>query len=207
LTALWYVSIEDQPPVVGLLVERGAEPTTVNWFSWTTLVVASRGGHLEVTHLLLGLASNRAVISNPDCYGETALVARLLRGLGGLARAQLEAEADPTLADNKGITRVAIAKRPAHDKPIAEDRRKCVAELEVKIHSKKSSLPQHVLFLIIRGVLAVAGMAGVRRPGGPTSCERPGKWPTSRGATRWRCRGGGRGVRRGRRWLTIWCTG
>jgi hypothetical protein len=35
-------------------------------------------------------------------------------------------------------------------------------------------------------------MVACRRRSGPTSCGRPGRWPTSRGAVRWRwLRGGG----------------
>jgi ankyrin repeat protein len=207
VTALGLASGFGRSPVVELLLERGANPTIAGEGGWTPLIAASSRGHLEVVRLLLGHLSAKATLNHGDCNGKTALWQACSMGHGAVARALLESGADPTIAHSDGTTPMAIAKQPPpipHDPQSfisAAGRLECVAALEVR---------PMLRFFLRQQTVAMWGF--VFGHGGwqeaerayQTSCGRPGRWPTSRGAKRWRWEGGGR---RGGRCWTMWFTG
>jgi uncharacterized protein len=132
-TALWFACRDGRPPVAKLLLERGADPTIATQRGSTPLIAASTGGHLEVVRFLLGQPRAKTNINHHDENGRTALWQACCRGRGGAVRALLEGGADPTIADNNGITPVAVAKQHPHRGDIsAEGRRECVEALEVR---------------------------------------------------------------------------
>jgi hypothetical protein len=133
--------------VVTLLVERGADPAIAPTWGVTPLMFASSSGHLEIVRFLLGHDSATATINCRDRYGETALFKACRQGHGGVVRALLESGADPTIADNKGITPLTIAKRRSRDPVTVEGRRECVAPLKVSGCCCCLFIPWHLLFV------------------------------------------------------------
>jgi uncharacterized protein len=133
-TAVWLACHKGHAPVVRLLLERGADPTFNNCWGQTPLRIACPGApHLEVVQLLLGHPGARATLNTEDGNGMTALGWACWGGRGAVVRALLESGADPTIADDDGMTPMAIAKQDPDDDDIsAESRRECVAELEVR---------------------------------------------------------------------------
>jgi uncharacterized protein len=178
-TPLHTACLYGRPPVVRLLLERGADPTLVIPCYGTPLIEASFQGHLEVVRILLGHPSARATINYRDSRGETALYNACDWGRGVVARALLESGADPTIADKKGITPMAIAKqtRSLPQGVTAEGRRDCVVALEVR-----SCLPlpfslSQTPALVMRWLRSlVLGTVVGRRRSGPTCSGRPGRW-------------------------------
>jgi uncharacterized protein len=129
-TALYIASSQGLTPVVKILVEAGADPTIATTDGSTPLMVAYRP---EVVRVLLGDPRVKAIINERDEDGKTALRRACFRGRAGHVRALLEGGADPTIADNDGITPVAIAKQdPGSADVSAEGRQECVAVLEVR---------------------------------------------------------------------------
>jgi hypothetical protein len=207
-TALRLACYNADTPVVRLLLERGADPTIADNEGSTPLMSASLHGHLEVVRSLLGHPGAKAALNERDDNGWTALWAACFYGRGGVVRALLESGADPTIPRNDGITPTAIAKQDSDAGYISvEGRRECVAALEVRYRLRgllfPCSQPPSWSAGFRRGIHC--SMVG-RRRSGPTCSGRPGGWPTSRGAARWRWWGARRG-RRGRRWWTSHCTG
>jgi hypothetical protein len=147
-TALCLACLLGRTPVVRLLLERGADPTTANNEGWTPLVTAPYQGHLEVVRLLLGHASAKATTNCRSNDGRTALWVACYRGRRAVVRALLENGADPTTASNDGTTPTATAKQdpPGGDERVsAEGRRECVAALEVR-SCAPLLLPHHLRF-------------------------------------------------------------
>jgi ankyrin repeat protein len=198
-TALWIACCRGQTPVVRLLVERGADPTIGSLWGSTLLMAASINGHVEAVRFLLGEPSAKAGINYRDKNGETALWWACSEGRGGVVRMLLESGADPTIAKNDGTTPMAIAKTVSQqdddvdedEKISAEGRRECVAALEVRPHLCDLISTSHSLDQLAEASGIVLPPHVGRSGSGPTSSGRPGRWPTSRGAARWRCRGGG----------------
>jgi hypothetical protein len=208
-TALILACFVGRPSVVRLLVERGADLAIATPRGLTPLMIASHRGHLEAVRVLLHHPSARATVDHRYVDGRTALWQACFIGQGEVVRALLESGADPTIADNEGTTPMGVAKEavPAESEAIsAEGRRECVTALEVRwcLPVFLPSIPCESDRQGLRYFL----WHGHRRQSGHFCCGRPGRWPTSRGAARWRWRGGRRGrrQRRGGRWWTGWCT-
>jgi hypothetical protein len=143
-------------------------------WAWTPLMAASRGGHVEVVRVLLRHPDAQMIINHRDHEGQTALMVACIWGHGRVVRALLESGADPTIPNNRGSTPMAIAKIWS-----LGGRRDCVAELKVRLSSA------HFYYQLAEAWLDLLG--GIpRRRSGPTCHGRPGRWPISRGAARWR---------------------
>jgi hypothetical protein len=187
-TALCQACVGGRAPVVMLLVERGADLAIVVRGGVTPLMYASAGGHVEVLRFLLGHPSVKSTINRRNVSGRTGLYSACGKALVRVVRVLLENGADPTIPDRDGRSPLSVAKSPYPiiDDAVAEDRRGCVAALEVR------SVYLPVLWSEVPDLAH-----GGRRRSEPTCCGRPGRWLTSRGAARWRWRKGRR--RRGRR--------
>jgi ankyrin repeat protein len=188
-TVLCLASEQGRTPVVRLLLQAGADPTITLDNGWSPLIQASLRGRLETVRCLLEHPS-AAVINHRDRWGRTALLWACRMGHEGVVRALLDNGADPTIADNGGTTPLEWAER--------QNRHTCIEALKVRGSFPPPPLPLMADWDDAWGVLF--GRGG-RRRSGPTSCGRPGRWPTSRGAVRWRWKGD-RGGRRGRRFWT-----
>jgi hypothetical protein len=137
---------------------------------------ATEQGHLDVVRLLLGHHRARAAINQRDNGGATALWKACRIGRRGVVvRALLESGADITIANNNGITPVAIAVEPPHASHIsARGRRECVAARKVRV-------ALHRIFSAfccsdqLADTWVVLGHGG-RRRSGPTCSGRPGRW-------------------------------
>jgi ankyrin repeat protein len=199
-TAVWLASSQGCVPVVSLLVERGADPSIANDQGMTPLMASSTKGHLEVVRWLVGHPSAKATVNQRAPDGMTALLLACGFGHAGVARALLDGGADPTIAHPDGTTPMAIAKQGLDHEGRAAGCRECIAALEVRL-SSWYDCPSSTGSCDQLAERSHWGHAG-RRPSGPTSCGRPGRWPTSRGPTRWRWWGCRRG-RRGGRWRTL----
>jgi hypothetical protein len=108
-TALGLASSRGLTPVVRLLIEKGADLTLVDGRGRTAWMQASYVGRLDTVRLFLDHPSAAATLNDRDGSGSTAL---WLAGTGcvNVVRALLERGADPTTADNRGRTPLAIAK-------------------------------------------------------------------------------------------------
>jgi ankyrin repeat protein len=152
-TPLWVACCRGRTPVVRLLLEGGGDPTIAGDGGSTPLILASDNGHLEVVRMLLSHPSAKGTIDHRDRGGETALWSACHMGRGAVVRALLESGADPTIADDKGTTPMAIAKQDPDDDDDDHDpedeisatgRRECVAALEVRSLSCLLPLPHHL---------------------------------------------------------------
>jgi hypothetical protein len=179
-TAMRFACSHGRLPVVRLLLERGADPTIATRGGSTPLGAAAFGGHLEVVRVLLGHPSAKATVNHRADYGVTVLWLVCFIGRGEIVRALLERGADPTIANDHGITPMAATKEP-HPNPIisAEGRRECEAALKVR---SCLALSSQVLFFVSLSTcssdqLSEARVAVVgrdcRMPSGPTCLEGP----------------------------------
>jgi hypothetical protein len=145
----------------------------------------------------------KATINHRDNADKTALWWACRWSRGGFVRALLESGADHTVAKGDGTTPTAIAKggRP-FSSTSAPGRQECVAALARGGAGGETLLltvpPSSTPALLI-SLAEVLGVVGGRRRSGPISCGRLGRWPTSRGAVRWRSGGDGGAWRRRRR--------
>jgi ankyrin repeat protein len=140
-TALWLASRSGRAPVVKLLLERGADPTIVSaGCRQTPLFVAfihacfkdNPEDHLEVARLLLARPGVRTTINQRHRWGRTVLWnVCYFGGRGVIVRTLLENGADATIANEDGITPMAIAKKRAEDEKGSLEGQECVAALEV----------------------------------------------------------------------------
>jgi uncharacterized protein len=132
-TALGLACLFGRTLVARVLLERGADPTIVDRWGRTPMMLASSQGHLEDVRLLLGHPSAKATTNRRGHNRETALWKACFYGHAGVARLLLASGADPTIADKNGTTAMALWKqKPAYfDRVYTEGRRECVAALEV----------------------------------------------------------------------------
>jgi uncharacterized protein len=142
-TALILASLKGRShnSIVRLLLQKGADPAIVTNEGLTPLMAAAHRD-LEIVHLLLDHPGGSATINLRSDCGRTALWCACFKGFVGGVTALLEGGADPTTADNDGVTPMAIAKQDPPDFPpgiTAEGRRECVTALEVRLHPTLSS--------------------------------------------------------------------
>lgn len=97
-TALMHAALRGDLDSVTLLVERGAE---VNQPGWTALHYAASGGHLEVVQYLI---DHHAYIDALSPNGTTPLMMAARQQWPTVARHLVEQGADPTLANQSGLT-------------------------------------------------------------------------------------------------------
>jgi uncharacterized protein len=133
-TALWDACFYGRPQVVRLLVERGADPTIANIDGSIPLGAASRQGDPGVVRLLLDHPSGESTIKHRNKNGMTPLWLACLYGKPRATRLLLERGSDPTIMAHDGTTPMAKAKE-AHCWISAEDRKMCVAALQVRFWS------------------------------------------------------------------------
>jgi uncharacterized protein len=130
--------------LVALLLERGADPTIATTSRMTPLMIASHYGRPETVRCLLAHPSAAATINRRDRWGCMALRRACYRGHGRVVRLLLKHGADPTIADNDGITPTAAAREST-----AEGRRECVEALEVRGSLRALGLPWGHLDLLV----------------------------------------------------------
>ena len=109
--------------VVRLLLARRADPTSHDRDLWTALMYALSGrehpgsGHEAVIRLLL--EDGRVPVDARDSDGRTALMITCFHGHTERARVLLlEGLADPSIADNYGVTPMARAGRANHHETV-----------------------------------------------------------------------------------------
>jgi ankyrin repeat protein len=107
--------------MVELLLEAGADAVTPNEYSNTPLMSAAIRGHVGTIRALL--AHGCGDINARNRNGRTALWCACYAGHANAALVLLEAGADMSIADRRGMTPL--------DSALAGRRRVCVAELEV----------------------------------------------------------------------------
>jgi ankyrin repeat protein len=113
-TALSWACTKKQGAVVILMLKHGAEPTIADRDGLTPRIYAFTSGHLETVRRLLDHPSAVTIISTRDRWGRTALVWACVHGREGAVKALLDKGADPTIADNYGMTPMAMAKSQNH---------------------------------------------------------------------------------------------
>jgi hypothetical protein len=152
LTALWLACTHRHPPVVKLLLERGADPTIASICDRTPVHMAASSGNAEVMRLLLAHPGARATIDWGTGDGDTALCRACEVGHVAVVRALLENGADPTLVGMGGQTPIEIAKEEGH--------RKCVRALKVRGSLRCPLSPPLLTRLTEAWVLPLAWWAG-----------------------------------------------
>jgi ankyrin repeat protein len=120
---------------VKLLLERGADPMVLDEDGWTPLFPAALEGYIDILDCLLEHPSGTTTLNHRSHRGETALWRACRNGRADSVGALLERGADPTIADNDGITPMAIAKQMPFtgDEEWARRRLECVPLLEVGV--------------------------------------------------------------------------
>jgi uncharacterized protein len=132
-TALYKASEKGQAAVVRLLLEWGADPTIQGCDKGrlsTPLIQASKRGHLETVLCLLDHFSATATINHPGQSRSTALWWAGVNRHTCVVRALLDMGADPTIADDRGRTAMAVAKGRA-----------CIEALKVRCACRPSNPP------------------------------------------------------------------
>jgi ankyrin repeat protein len=120
-------------PMVKLLLKRGADATMVDKLGLTPLHKASVFGHLDIMKVLLRHPSVTETLNHRDIGGGTPLYRACGFGNGAAAWLLLKSGADPTIADDKGITPMQMARRlpTEREKVSSQGRQECVAALMV----------------------------------------------------------------------------
>ena len=101
-----YAGAEGPLEILRMTLENGADLESVNRYGGTALIPAAHHGHVEIVRELLHTDID---IDHVNGLGWTALLEAIILGDGGAAHSEivrllLEAGADPTIADNDGVT-------------------------------------------------------------------------------------------------------
>jgi ankyrin repeat protein len=136
-TALMLASGEGRTPVVRLLLDKGADADIVCDLRVPAFFIACVMGHIETIRCLLDRLSTASTTSHRDYMGKTGIWWACYAGRVDFLRLLLKWGADPAVADNKGITPMAIAKMVPNAKSVKEGvslegRLICVEALEVR---------------------------------------------------------------------------
>jgi ankyrin repeat protein len=136
-----------RPSVVRLLLERGADPTIAANSGWTPLMLASEICNLKNVRLLLGRPAVKATINHRLRDGTTALWwACNWADSVGVVRALLENGADPTIANDKGITPRAVATKEFLAGTHGFERRRARIAALLEVRSRLPPPSKHLLF-------------------------------------------------------------
>jgi ankyrin repeat protein len=136
-TALHWAADAGHCEVVAFLLSKGAQASTRDINGLTPLIIASGCGHVDVVRLLLQSMGTQA-LNDLDNDGMTALLYAADRGQDEVLRFLLLAGADHTITDKEGRTTRAIAEKEEdeeHDDMHKEGKVRCVAVLEVSLHT------------------------------------------------------------------------
>jgi ankyrin repeat protein len=128
--------------VVRLLLARGADPTLRDFYSWTTLMrpscASESPGSDYVAVIRLLLEDGRVEVDARHADGMTALWLACSYGYTERARVLLlEGDADPSIADDEGVTPMAKARQSNHHET--------VRLLEVRSGCSFALIPMHTL--------------------------------------------------------------
>ena len=113
-TPLMYLAVIGQTRRADGLIKRGAE---VNRLGWTPLHYAASKGHLDTVKLLL---ANAAMVNAPSPDGTSPLMMAAYDGSEEVARALLNAGADPTARNLRGEDAADWARRRHHSRLAAQ---------------------------------------------------------------------------------------
>jgi ankyrin repeat protein len=112
MSPLHYAAAHDEPDMVRILLENGADLNAENSFRWTPLFSAARMGSVETVQALLEAGAESDAVS---AEGRTPMMVLIDRGrLGGMTDKMmllLDNGADPNLQDNNGDTALHFAAR------------------------------------------------------------------------------------------------
>ena len=133
-TALMFASMHGELEIVRLLLARGAQ---VNQPGWTPLHYAAGTGQLPVVQLLL---EHHAYIDAASANGTTPLILAAREQHPALARYLVEQGADPSLANEAGLTAADYLQR-SDDAENARWMRERAAEFTRRYGSKESPVP------------------------------------------------------------------
>ena len=103
--------------VASLLVARGAHPSLHSRSRTTPLMYACIRGHMEVARCLL--RHQGSLLDAVDQWGQTALYHGACFGHAGVVSLLLQAGADPTIADQRGLTPLGKARDKARCEVVA----------------------------------------------------------------------------------------
>ncbi len=107
-TALTIAAAKDQAEVARLLLAAGADPNRTDVYGWTPLMRAIGAGQLRSAQVLV--AHPRAVVTQANDEGWSALHLAAARGYVELVRGLLERGAAPQATDHRGRTALVIAR-------------------------------------------------------------------------------------------------
>ncbi|MCQ2371308.1 MAG: ankyrin repeat domain-containing protein [Akkermansia sp.] len=108
LTPLMWAAQQQVAAVVGLLLQRGANPYLADKAGWTALHCAASSGSLDGMQLLL--KSCRESLDAVNAKGETPLMLALRMHREDIARALVNAGADIRATDREGLNTLDIAR-------------------------------------------------------------------------------------------------
>ena len=104
--ALYWAIYKENPEIVAILLEKGADVNAKTNNGWTALYSASRGGYTEIASMLL---EKGADINAKDNYGNTALMWASHYGHIEIVALLLKNEADVNMKDNSDGTALQMA--------------------------------------------------------------------------------------------------
>lgn len=100
--SLLHIACENnQPRVVGYLLQRGVDPNREEEYGNTALIMTSADGHEEIVDLLI---QAKADLDKKSLFNHTALMLSALQGHEGVVRRLIEAGANVNVRGKKGYT-------------------------------------------------------------------------------------------------------